>query len=305
MNTIVEKIQWGEVKTINDSIRYGMTLFEQNQLYFGHGTDNAADEARWLALHAIDLPVDSTDIDLTATLSSGQRRNIRNLFEKRVSSRKPAAYLTGEAWFYGLPFYVNDAVLIPRSPFAELIAEKFRPLLNSQPPLRILDLCTGSGCIGIACAIAFADSVVDLADISSEALKVAQKNVHRHGLGGRINIIQSDVFSALKETQYDLIVCNPPYVPQKSMDVLPDEYRHEPALGLAAGEDGLIIVRQIIQSAANYLTDNGSLFVEVGESEEAVQQQWPLLPLIWLDFAYGGEGVFYISANDLKRSRKT
>lgn len=285
-----------EIKTIEDSILYGSQLFEENKLFYGHGTDNAADEARWLALFSLGESLDLADENLAAEISEKQKNQILELFDLRVSTRKPAAYLTGEAWFCGLPFHVNESVLIPRSPFAELIRNQFQPWVGNQEPLKILDLCTGSGCIGIACAMVFENAHVDISDISADALAVARKNVSRHGLDARIRVIQSDVFSDIEEHDYDLIISNPPYVPLSSMQRLPDEYQHEPGLGLEAGEDGLSIIEEILMSAPNYLGKQGSLFVEAGESEEQVIKRWPELPFIWLDFCHGGEGVFYLSA---------
>ncbi len=288
-----------DIRTIEDSILYGSQLFEENKLFYGHGTDNAADEARWLALFALGEPLDLADEKLGAEMSEQQTNQILELFDLRVSTRKPAAYLTGEAWFCGLPFYVNENVLVPRSPFAELISNQFQPWIGNQEPLKILDLCTGSGCIGIACAMVFENARVDIADISEKALEVARTNVSRHGLDARIRVIQSDVFSAIDEHDYDLIVSNPPYVPISSMQQLPEEYLHEPGLGLEAGEDGLSLIKKILASAPNYLGEHGSLFVEVGESEEQVIKQWPELPFMWLDFSSGGDGVFYLPANQL------
>jgi ribosomal protein L3 glutamine methyltransferase len=216
------------------------------------------------------------------------------MIERRVNERIPAAYLTNQAWFCGLPFYVDERVLVPRSPYAELINKRFADWLNNEP-ISILDLCTGGGCIAIALAYAFEQAHVDAVDISSDALAVAEMNIAEHDLSQRVFPIQSDLMCALQGQQYDLIVSNPPYVDQEDMDDLPDEFRHEPQLGLAAGLDGLDLVDSILQQAPQHLSDKGWLFVEVGNSKVHMNERYPGLPITWVDFEQGGHGVFAIN----------
>ena len=292
-----------ELATIRDFIRWGASRFNAAGLHFGHGTDNALDEAAWLVLHALDLPLDLPPHWQEARLTPGERRRVVDLLLARIETRKPAAYLTGEAWFCGLPFAVNEAVLVPRSPIAELIEQGFQPWLVADPVTRVLDLCTGSGCIGIACAFAFPEAEVDLSDVSAEALDVARQNIARHGLGERVRPHRADVFDGLPPARYDLIVANPPYVDAADMAELPAEYRHEPRLGLAAGADGLDIVRRILAEAVDWLSPQGLLVVEVGNSAPALQAAYPDLPFIWPEFERGGHGVFLLEAGALPAGR--
>ncbi len=287
-----------ELRTLRDLIRWGASRFGEAGLYFGHGTDNALDEAAWLVLHALDLPLDLADAYRDCRLTREERERVVALLRQRIETRQPAAYLTGEAWFCGLPFHVDESVLTPRSPIAELIEARFSPWL-ANAPARILDLCCGSGCIGIACAVVFPEAQVDMSDISPAALDVARRNIGRHGVGDRVTVIESDVFSAIPAATYDLIVSNPPYVDARDMAALPDEYRAEPALALAAGDDGLDIVRQILAGAADYLADDGVLVVEVGNSAQALCEAYPQTPFLWLDFERGGHGVFLLEKKDL------
>ncbi len=292
-----------ELRSIRDFIRYGITRFEQAGLFYGHGTDNALDEATQLVLHVLRLPHDLPGHFMEARLTADERRQVLALIERRIDERIPLAYLTHEAWFAGLKFYVDERVLIPRSPIAELIEQGFEPWLRGEGIGRILDLCTGSGCIAIACAHAFPQAQVDAADISEDALAVAARNVAEHGLEERVRLVRSDLFSALAGCRYDLIVTNPPYVDAEELAAMPPEYRHEPELGLASGPDGLEAIETILRQAADHLTPDGVLIAEVGASEPALARKYPELPLVWLEFERGGGGVFQISRRDLEAHR--
>ena len=266
---------------------------------FAHGTDNALDEAACLVMHALQIGYHQPDAALDEEITQAERLRVLQLLQRRISSREPAAYLLHEAWFANLPFYVDKRVLVPRSPIAELIDARFMPWVNPGQVGRILDMCTGSGCIGIACAHAFPDASVDLTDLSSDALDVARKNILRHHLADRIEAIQSDIFSALHGRVYDIIVANPPYVPAEEMQLLAPEFGHEPSLGLLAGPDGLDIVVQILTHAARHLDRNGILVVEVGHTEGLLVAQFPDVPFMWLEFEHGGSGVFMLEAAQL------
>ena len=271
-------------------------------LHFGHGTDNAVDEAAALALHALHLPPDLHAEYFQAQLTPPEQRAVLQLLERRIVERKPAAYLTQRAWFMGLPFYVDERVLVPRSPLAELIERHFAPWLpDSRKVEHILDLGTGSGCIGIACAYAFPDAQVDVVDVSAEALAVARHNIVEHGLEDQVEAIQSDLFSALKGRHYDLIISNPPYVALEELDSLPPEYHHEPRLGLAAGVEGLDVVMEILQQSSDYLKRDGLLIVEVGNAQYALCEAFPDVPFTWLEFERGGQGVFLLNAAQVRR----
>ncbi|MGQ7274779.1 50S ribosomal protein L3 N(5)-glutamine methyltransferase [Marinobacter sp. V034] len=284
--------------TIRDFLRFASTQFARSEIYYGHGTDNVWDEAVQLVMRSLALPLENNAIFLDARLTRDEKALLIDRIQRRVESREPVAYLLGEAWFMGLPFNVDTRVLVPRSPIGELIQSGLQPWLGDIEVNRILDLCTGSGCIGIAAATVFEEADVDLSDISEDALEVAQSNIVMHGLEDRVSAIQSDLFAGL-EGQYDLILSNPPYVDAEDMAALPDEFRHEPELGLAAGGDGLDIAHRILDKAADMLTPDGLLVVEVGNSWVALQEAYPELPFIWLDFEQGGEGVFLLSRQDL------
>ncbi len=289
----------GELYTLRDYLRWAISEFGRAGLFFGHGTDNAYDEARVLVLHSLNLPLDIDPALLDARLTLAEREAVLLLIKRRVDERVPAAYLTHEAWFAGLSFYVDERVLVPRSPIAELIAQDFEPWLGGMQPRRILDLCSGSGCIGIACAYQFHEARVDLVDISLDALNVADINIARHDLADRVSAVQSDVFDLLADQKYDLIVSNPPYVDAEDLAAMPAEYQREPALGLASGPDGLDITRRILRDAADYLSEDGVLIVEVGNSCVALDDAFPTVPFMWLEFEHGGHGVFVMSREQL------
>lgn len=287
--------------SIRDYIRWAVTQFRRHQLFFGHGTGSAWDDARHLILGALHLPWEINDAYLDCRLEGDERQYLYSLLRKRIEQRIPTAYLLGEAYFCNLLFYVDERVLIPRSPIAESIASRFSPWLPAMPE-RILDLCTGSGCIGIACAHAFPDAEVVLSDISFDVLEVAQLNIERHEneLNDRVCCVQSDGFEGLPRQRFDLIVSNPPYVDAEDFADMPEEYRHEPALGLACGHDGLDLVRRILAEAANHLTEHGTLVVEVGNSRAHVEALYPEVDFTWLEFEYGGQGVFLLAARQCR-----
>ena len=286
-----------DLYTVRDFVRWGASRFTEAGLWFGHGTDNAWDEAVVLVCAALYLPLDSGARALDARLTHSEKQRALEYLERRVTERVPAPYITGEAWFAGLRFAVDERVLVPRSPFAELIEREFRPWLTAAPE-RILDLCTGSGCIGIACALAFPDAEVDLVDISPAALEVADGNIAAHRLERRVRTLESDLFEALDQA-YDLIVCNPPYVDADDYADLPDEYRCEPELALAAGVDGLDVVRRVLRDAPDWLEDEGLLFVEVGNSAAALEDRFPDVGFTWVELERGGDGIFVFSREEL------
>jgi ribosomal protein L3 glutamine methyltransferase len=290
--------------TLKDYIRWGSSEFYRQQMDFGHGFASALDEVAYLVLHALSLPHDWPQHYFDATLTDNEREQVLNLLMKRIYTRKPAAYLTREAWFCGLPFYVDERVLVPRSPIAELINNHFEPWINAGRVRRILDLCTGSGCIAIACQYAFPEARVVASDISEDALEVAKINRGKHGLDEHLVLYQSDLFKLIPPQKFDLIVSNPPYVDAEDMSALSDEFKAEPALGLAAGDDGLDIVERMLHQAVDYLDDDGLLVVEVGNSQQAMMHKHPELALSWIDFEHGGSGVFCVTAQELKRYLK-
>ncbi|MDF2178038.1 50S ribosomal protein L3 N(5)-glutamine methyltransferase [Aliiglaciecola sp. CAU 1673] len=287
-----------ELRTMLDMVRWTVSRFNGEELHFGHGTDNAWDEAVSLILQVLNLQQDIDPKWFDARLTQTEREAIVALVQRRVEERVPLAYLTNQAWFCGLPFYVDERVLVPRSPFAELIDKKFSPWLNFEPDC-ILDMCTGSACIAIAAAHAFENVQVDAVDISSDALEVAEINIQEHHLEHRVFPLQSDLFDGLVGQQYDLIIANPPYVDEEDMNDLPQEFQHEPELGLAAGFDGLDLVRRMLIEAPDFMTERGWLFVEVGNSWVHMTEQYPDLPLTWIKFERGGHGVFAISRENL------
>jgi ribosomal protein L3 glutamine methyltransferase len=284
--------------TARELIHYGERKFKRSRIFYGHGTREALDESVYLVLRGLGLPFGCPDEDLDRPLATPQIDRVRALLQQRIDTRKPAAYLLNEAYFCGLSFYVDERVLIPRSPIAELIEQGFAPWVEEGRVRSVLDLCTGSGCIAIGCALAFPEATVAGADISADALAVAAVNVERHAPGGRVRLVQSDLFSGLAGERFDLIVSNPPYVPAGDIAELPAEYGFEPALALAAGDDGLAIVSRILEEAADHLSAQGVLVVEVGDREQALAERYPEVPFTWLEFERGSgyDGVFVLDA---------
>lgn len=287
-----------DLHTIADMLRWTTSQFSAAGLWYGHGTDNPWDEAQQLVLIALHLPPDFPQEMYSARLTMREKETIVQLVARRINERIPLAYLTNRAWFCNHTFYVDERVLVPRSPIGELINQHFAGLITREPQY-ILDLCTGSGCIAIACAYAFPQAEVDAVDISDDALAVAEYNIETHGLIQQVTPIRSDLFADLPPVQYDLIVTNPPYVDEEDMADLPDEYHHEPVLGLASGHDGLTLTRCILANAADYLSDDGVLICEVGNSMVHLMAQYPDVPFNWLTFANGGEGVFCLTKAQL------
>jgi ribosomal protein L3 glutamine methyltransferase len=287
--------------TIQDFIRWSASRFNAEGLFFGHGTDNALDEATQLVLHALHLPPDLPATYRECRLTYPERVAVAELIQRRVDERRPAAYLTNRAWFAGLEFFVNENVLVPRSPLAELVEAGFDPWFDPESVNRVLDLCTGSGCIGIACAVYLPEAEVDLVDVSREALEVASLNLARHRLQERVRILESDLFAEIGEDRrYDVIVSNPPYVSAAELEALPEEYRKEPRIGLAGGESGLDLVLRILRDAPRFMSEGGILVVEVGNSAAELERRFPDLPFLWLEFERGGEGAFLMKREQLE-----
>ena len=294
-----------ELETVRDWVRYAVSRFHAGQVCFGHGMASAYDEAVYLVLHSLHLPLDRLDPFLDARLTHAERTDLNALIERRVTERIPAAYLTHEAWLGEFRFFVDERVLIPRSHIAQLIPDALAPWLPEPASVQsTLDLCTGSGCLAILLAHHFPNADVDAADISSDALSVALRNVTDYGMQERINLIRSDLWSNLTEKTYDLIISNPPYVTAMSMEELPQEYRHEPALALAGGDDGLDAVRTIIDKAAPFLNPHGLLLVEVGHNRAIVEAAYPRLPFTWLSTGTDDEDVFLLQRDDLVAARQ-
>jgi len=291
-----------DAASVADLIRCGARSFDRAGLAYGHGMDNATDEAAALVFHALGLDHAEAAAAYGLQPSAADVERVLALFDERIARRVPAAYLMGRMWFAGLEFEVDPRVIVPRSPFAELIHHRFEPWIDPGRVHRILDIGTGSGCIAIACAVAFPDASVDAVDVSPQALEVARRNVAHHGVGDRLRLCLGDVYAPLGDVRYDLIVSNPPYVSDAEMQDLPPEYLHEPDLALRAGADGLDVVRRILGGLSQHLEPGGALFVEVGDSEVRVQEAFPELPLTWLEFEHGGGGVFLLRADDLKRT---
>ncbi len=288
-------------RTVRALIRWAAGRFRRARLHYGHGTGNARDEAAWLVGHVAGFAPDALAAHLDEPLAAATVETVRALTEQRIQTRQPLAYLLHEAWFAGLRFYVDARVIVPRSLIAEFIEERFRPWVGRVR--RVLDLCTGSGCMAVALARAFPAARVDASDISAAALEVARINVEHHGLSERIQLIQSDLFSALPGERYDLIVTNPPYVAAAEMETLPEEYRHEPELALVSGASGLDAVTRILAAAPAHLHPDGILVAEVGNSCAALQETFPDLPFIWLSTASGDDSVFLLTAEEWNQRR--
>lgn len=284
--------------TVGEYIKQVAGLFEEAELCYGHGTDNSLDEAFYLVYAGIGLDFSNSALS-ERELSEDEMALLEHMVQLRIEQREPVAYITGQAWFAGHRFHADRRALIPRSPFAELIMNRFEPLL-SQAPRRILDLCTGGGCIGIAAALEFTEAEVVLTDISSDALDLAAMNIALHSLEKRVSRVRSDLFQQL-QGEFDLIVCNPPYVSQAEIDDLPAEYAREPVLGLLSGDEGLQIPLRILREAGNFLTEDGLLVMEVGYSHDRLAQRLREVPLLWLEFEQGGEGVFAITTSQLQQ----
>lgn len=290
----MDTLNTGTARDVLEQMSYA---FDAAELYFGHGTDNAWDEACWL-LETVLRRQGMHEITADTPLTKSDLVEAEKLFNARIATRKPLAYLLREAWFCGLPFYVDERVLVPRSPFAELIDNRFEPLLT-KAPRRILDLCTGGGCIGIACALAFPEAEVVLSDISADALEVARINVEKHGLQQRVQLVQSDLFADIEGT-FDLIVSNPPYVGIDEYRELPDEYLREPQLGLVTDADGIGIPLRILEQAAGFLNPEGLLLLETGATWPLLAEARPDLPFLWLEFEHGGEGICALRREELR-----
>ncbi len=289
-----------DLVTLRDWLRYAVSRFGEAGLAFGHGTTNAFDEAAYLLLHALHLPLDQLDPFLDARLTSAERQGIAQLLDRRIEQRVPAAYLTREAWLGAFRFYIDERVIVPRSFIAELVPGALEPFVGDAGNIRVaLDLCTGSGCLAIIMAHAYPEADIDAADISSDALAVAQRNVSDYGLADRINLIRSDLFDNLADKSYDLIISNPPYVTATAMAELPQEYRHEPQIALAGGDDGLDPLRGIIENAPRFLRADGTLVVEIGHNRDAAESAFPRLPFVWLEASGSSDSVFLLKREDL------
>lgn len=283
--------------SLRDILAYGEKLFIESNLFFGHGTTNAWDDAVYLSLFALGLPHDSSVSLLDSIPSEEERSRIFSLFDKRLETKIPSAYITKTAWFFDLPFFVDERVIIPRSPIANLIHQSFEPWVTN--PNTILDLCAGSGCIGISCAYVFKSANVVLSDISKGAIEVGEINIKNHDMAGRIKIIESDLFENLTNSKFDLIVSNPPYVDKQDLRSMPPEYHYEPKISLMAGDDGLSFVLRILRDVRDFLTEKGVLIVEVGNSRSALESMFPSIPFFWFEFSAGDAGVFMLTRDDL------
>lgn len=286
--------------TVGQLMQSSARRLSRARLAFGHGTDNPRDEAAALLFHSLALDHEDAPKVYARPVSAPERRRAERLIERRIRERRPAAYLMRRMWFAGLEFYVDERVLVPRSPIAELIVAGFRPWIEPTRVKRVLDIGTGSGCIAITCAYAFPRARIDATDISLPALAVARRNIRRHRLAGRVAAIRADLFSGLRGRRYDIIVSNPPYVGARELQALPAEYRHEPAMALASGREGLDAVSKILHGAARHLKPGGILVVEVGNTQRALEKRFPAVPFTWLEFERGGGGVFLLSRAQLE-----
>lgn len=293
--------EFQKLRTVKDIIRWSASRFNEAGLDFGHGMSTAIDEAVYLVLRGLHLAVDTPAVYWDGMVTESEKEQLYAMLKRRIDERIPAAYITQEGWFAGLPFYVDERVLVPRSPIAELVETQFAPWVDPEEVVSILDLCTGSGCIGVGCAYAFPGAEVDLVDISEDALDVARINIQRHDAASHVAAIQSDGFRQLSDRSYDIIVSNPPYVDAEDMAALSDEFKHEPELGLSSGTDGLDLTRHILKEAAKHLNENGILVVEVGNSQYALQDAFPTVPFQWLEFERGGDGIFLLTKEQLER----
>ena len=295
-----------ELATVRDWLRWAVSRFNETGLSYGHGTDNAWDEAIWLILATLHLPRDTLEPWLDARLTKSERLTLLDKLQQRVVHRLPTAYLVQEAWLGSFRFHVDQRVIVPRSYFAELLENGLAPWIDDAETVgTALDLCTGSACLAILMAHAFPNATVDAIDISADALAVARRNIADYQLGDRVQAIESDLFAAVKGRRYDLILGNPPYVTTEAMEALPPEYRHEPALALAAGADGLDVVRRILAEAREHLNPGGLLAIEVGHNQELVAAAFPKLPMIWLDTEHAEGKIFLVMRDDLPAAGKT
>ena len=289
------------LKSIRDYIRWGASQFAENKVFLGHGIATSLHESAALVMHALYQPYNLDDCYLDAVLTLDERRKVMHLLERRIKERKPVAYLTNEAIFAGLSFYVDERVLVPRSLIAELIEQRFEPWVDEEQVFNVLDLCTGSACIAIACAYAFPEAQVDAVELSDDAIDVAQINIDKHDVSEQLTIYKSDLFNSLPDTKYDVIVSNRPYVAIQEWKELPAEYHNEPETGFTAGVTGLDLVLRILVDANDYLTEQGILIIEVGSSAETLQQMFPEIPFYWLEFERGGDGVFLLTAEQVQQ----
>ncbi len=288
------------LRTVRDALRYAVTRFNEAGLSFGHGQVDAFDEASFLVLRALSLPLERMEIFLDAFLTLGEINSLIQLIERRVRSRMPAAYLLNECWLQGYRFYVDTRCIIPRSFIAELLKDELQPWVRDPNSVRrVLDLCTGSGCLAIMAANVFPSAEIDAIDVSLDALTVATRNVDDYGLRARVRLLSSNLFEAVEGRRYDLILCNPPYVADAAMDQLPAEYRHEPRVALAGGADGLDVIRKIVRGAHAQLEPGGALFLEVGDGRRAIERSFPKLSLTWLTTSAGDDMVFMALQEDL------
>lgn len=302
LEEIAESSVADDMATIQDMMRWTYSYFNASDLYYGHGLDNAWDEAQQLVLSALYLPIDVPEAMYSSRLTQIEKARIIEMVEQRLGMRKPVAYLTNSSWFCGSEYYVDERVIVPRSPIGELIQNGFDGIISAQPN-RILDLCTGSGCIAIACAQQFPEAEVDAVDLSLDALDVAQINIERHQVSDRVFPISSDLFNNIPVDKYDLIVTNPPYVDEEDLDDMPEEFHHEPELALGSGVDGLDITKRILAQAPDYLNDKGVLVCEVGKSMIHLTEQYPEVPFHWVQLKNGGLGVFTLTKEELLKNR--